>query len=132
MSACYRKHERAKKRAYEQRIREVEHTSFTPLVLSAIGGLAIEAISFYKRLSSLLTLKWDNQYSTMMAWLRCRLTYSLLGSAIQCIRGARSSHGRAIKSPLPPVLVNMESGPLIDHSLSHLLFDIILLLFIYI
>ena len=29
-SACYRKHEREKKWAYEQRIREVEHSSFTP------------------------------------------------------------------------------------------------------
>ena len=110
MSACYRKHERAKKRAYEQRIREVEHASFTPLVLSATGGLAIEATNFYKRLASLLASKWDNQYCTTMAWLRCRLTYSLLRSAIQCIRGARSSHGRVIKSPLPPDLVNMESG----------------------
>ena len=31
-SACYRKHEREKKRAYAQRILEVEHSSFTPLV----------------------------------------------------------------------------------------------------
>ncbi len=29
-----------KKRAYEQRITEVEHASFTPIVLSASGGLA--------------------------------------------------------------------------------------------
>ena len=68
MSACYRKHKRAKKRAYEQRIREVAHASFTPLVLSATGGLAIEAISFYKRLASLLASKWDSQYCTTMAW----------------------------------------------------------------
>ena len=32
LSSCYRKHERIKKNAYEQRIREVEHASFTPLV----------------------------------------------------------------------------------------------------
>ena len=38
ISICYRKHENEKKRAYEQRIREVEHSSFTPLVLSATGG----------------------------------------------------------------------------------------------
>ncbi len=40
-----------KKRAYEQRIREVEHSSFTPLVLSATGGLAREVNTFYKRLA---------------------------------------------------------------------------------
>ena len=32
LSSCYRSHENAKKRAYEQRIREVEHGSFVPLV----------------------------------------------------------------------------------------------------
>ena len=29
-SNCYRKHELEKKRQYEQRVREVEHASFTP------------------------------------------------------------------------------------------------------
>ena len=32
----HRKHERIKKRAYEQRVREIEHASFTPLVLSQL------------------------------------------------------------------------------------------------
>ena len=43
-----------KKRAYEQRVREIEHASFTPLVLSESGGLAKEAKNFYKRLDSKL------------------------------------------------------------------------------
>jgi len=32
--ACYRRHEREKRRAYEHRVLEVEHGTFTPLVLS--------------------------------------------------------------------------------------------------
>ncbi len=32
---CYRKNELEKKRCYEDRIREIEHGSFTPLILSA-------------------------------------------------------------------------------------------------
>ena len=102
LHACYRKQESLKKRAYEQRVREVEHSSFTPLVLSATGGMANEATTFYKRLASCLTMKWDYPYSSTMSWLRCRLTFSLLRSAIQCIWGARSSCGHAIKSP-PPI-----------------------------
>ena len=39
-SNSYRKHELEKKRQYEQCVREVEHASFTPLVLSATGGMA--------------------------------------------------------------------------------------------
>ena len=49
LSACYRKQESLKKRAYVQRVTEVEHSSFTPLVLSATGGMTNEATTFYKR-----------------------------------------------------------------------------------
>ncbi len=38
-----------KKRAYEQRIIEVEHASFTPIVLSASGGLAKGATIFFQK-----------------------------------------------------------------------------------
>ncbi len=40
ITSCYKKHENQKRRAYDQRIREVEHATFTPLVLSATGGLS--------------------------------------------------------------------------------------------
>ena len=99
VATCYRKHEAIKKCSYEQRIREVEHSSFTPLVLSATGGTAVEATTFYKRLAVCLADKWKQPYSSTLAWLRCRLTFSLLRSAIQCIRGARSSRGHASKPP---------------------------------
>ena len=99
LTNCYRKQEAIKKRAYEQRVREVEHSSFTPLVMSATGGMAAEATTFYKRLAACLAEKWDQSYSSTMAWLRCRITFSLLHSAIQCFRGARSSCGHATKSP---------------------------------
>ena len=71
LSACYKKHENSKKRAYGQRIREIEHASFTPVVMSATGGLAHEATCFYKRLVSLLSHKWGDKYSIVMGWLRC-------------------------------------------------------------
>ena len=109
LSTCYRKHERIKKRAYEQRVREVEHASFTPLVLAATGGMANEATHFFKRLASLLAIHRDQPYNSTMAWLRCRLNFSLLRSAIQCIRGSRSSRGFACKTATPLDLVNSES-----------------------
>ena len=37
ISAAYRRHENIKRRAYGQRVREVEHASFTPIVMSARG-----------------------------------------------------------------------------------------------
>ena len=108
-ASVYRKHELEKKRAYQQRIQEVEHSSFTPLVLSATGGMGNEATIFYKRLASLLSQKWDFPYSTTLCWLWCRLCYSLLRSSIQAIRGARSSQGHAVRSPTAIDLVTIES-----------------------
>ena len=101
LTTCCNKHEREKKRSYEQRVREIEHSSFTPLVMSTTGGMGKEATTFFKRLASLLSAKWDTTYSNTtysntLNWLRCRLSFSLLRSSIQAIRGARSSQGRAV------------------------------------
>ena len=108
-SACYGMHEREKKRAYDQRIREVEHSSFSPLVFSATGGMGREATCFYKRLASMLAHKWDQAYSTTLWWLRCCLNFSLIRSAIQALRGARSSQGHTVHFPASVDLVITES-----------------------
>ena len=55
--AIYRRHEKMKKHSYEDRIHEVEHSSFTPLIFSATGVMAHEA---HKRLASLLSERWTN------------------------------------------------------------------------
>ena len=100
--AVYRKHEAEKRRVYEQRILEIEHATFIPLVMSTIGGLANSATIFYKRLASMLSQKWDQPYATTMGWLRCRLSFSLLHSSIRSIRGAQSSSGAPQKFNLLP------------------------------
>jgi len=108
----YRRHENAKKRSYEARIREVEHATFTPLVFSATGGMADEACAFYKRLASLLCDKWCETYASVMGWLRCCLSFSLLRSAIRCVRGSRSSSGSFCRPVLASSveLVKAETG----------------------
>ena len=114
LTACYKKHENIKKRAYGQQIREIEHASFTPVVMSATGGLAHEATDFYKRLASLLSRKWRDEYSVMMGLLRCSLSFSLLRSAIQCVRGAHSSIRHYAVAPPSMDLVMVESNLTLD------------------
>ena len=106
LSSTFKKHENIKRQAYGQRIREVEHASFTPIVMSATRGLAHEATVFYKHLASLLSA---DEYSVVLGWLRCCLGFSLLRLAIQCIRGVRSSIGAYTRAPLPMDLVQVES-----------------------
>ena len=103
------KHELEKKRAYQQWVQDVEQFSFTPLVLSATGGMGAEATTFYKCLAAMLSQKWKTPYSKTLSWLRCRLSYSLIRSAIQAIRGARSSQGHAARSPLSIHLITTEA-----------------------
>ena len=51
----YTSHEMEKKRTYNQRIIEVEHATFTPLVFSTSGGESPECMKFHKRLATLLS-----------------------------------------------------------------------------
>ena len=94
ISTCFKSHDREKCRTYEQRVREVERGSFTPLVFSALGGVSRATELTYKRLSSLLATIKDQHYNTVIALIRCRLSFSLLRSVIMCIRGSRSAAGR--------------------------------------
>uniref|UniRef100_A0A1X7UTK0 Uncharacterized protein n=1 Tax=Amphimedon queenslandica TaxID=400682 RepID=A0A1X7UTK0_AMPQE len=51
LEACYRDNE-LKKGKYELRVKEVEHSSFTPRSYSTLGGCSPFNTSFLKRLSS--------------------------------------------------------------------------------
>ena len=75
---CYRRAELEKRRSYEERIREIEHGSFTPLVFSCSGGMGPLATLVYKRLASLISEKSSQTYSMTLYWLRCKLSFSLL------------------------------------------------------
>ena len=97
LSACFRSHDREKRRMYEQRVREVERGSFTPLVFSALGGMSGPTEITYKRLASLLAIKKDQHYNTVISLIHCRLCFSLLRSAIMCLRGSRSTAGHPQK-----------------------------------
>ena len=80
-AATFRRHEGEKRRAYEERIREVERSSFTPLVFSSSpGGMGKAATVTYRRLASLLSNKWNSSYSVIMGWLEPLFSRLLLAS----------------------------------------------------
>ena len=71
----------------KQRVREVEHATFTLLVMVATGGLANEANNFYKRLASMLADKWDyvliQQHLVLATLPPCLLPPTLLHPGCQ-------------------------------------------------
>ena len=92
ISSTYRRHEHEKCLKYDQRVREVEHTSFLPFVLSCTGGISPSANVFLKRLGALLAEKHNTEYSLVMGLLCCRLNFAFLLAAVMCLRGTRSLH----------------------------------------
>ena len=96
--ANYRRHEKEKRREYKRRIIEVEHGSFTPLVLSTTGGWGPSAQVTFKRLANLISAKYKKSYSQTMSMIRCKVAFSLIDSAVMCLRGARSTFHKPIKS----------------------------------
>jgi hypothetical protein len=59
--------------------------------MSATGGLAPTATTFYKRLASMIAKKQGQPYSIIMKLIRTRLSFSLLRSSILAVRGSRSA-----------------------------------------
>ena len=88
MKAVYQQHEREKRRVYDQRVREVERGTFTPLVLTVTGGMGPSA-SIFQKLAAMIAAKRGHTYRRLITWIRERLTFSLLRSAISAIRATR-------------------------------------------
>jgi len=72
-----------------------------PLLQFCSGGMSASTAVVYKHLAFLLSTKWKTPYPDVIRWLRCRLGFSLLHSAIMCIRGSHSSSGHPSKALVP-------------------------------
>ena len=53
----------------------------------------------YEQIVSMIAQKYDKTYSETLHWIRFELSYSLLHSAIMCLRGASSSIHHPATSP---------------------------------
>ena len=64
-------------------------SDFTPFVVSSDGLLGHEAKSLIKKLSVLLTEKWNKPYSVVCGIIRSRISIAIVRASHQCIRGSR-------------------------------------------
>ena len=67
-----------------------EHGSFTPLVFSINGGMSPECTIYHKFLAEKISQKTEQRYDQVMAWIRCKLSFLIIRSALLCLRGSRS------------------------------------------
>ena len=111
LASVYRRHEQEKKRHYEERLREVELATFTPLVMATAGGMGRATTTFFKRLTSMISEKKNTEYTQTMNWIHCKLTFTLLRASIMSIRGARSSrHHAASEATMGPIDLQLAEG----------------------
>ena len=87
---CLEKHEREKKRHYNNRIMNIEHGTFTPLVFSVTGVMGKECSMFHKHMAEKIASKNEEKYSDVMNVIKCRLSFLILRASLLCIRGSRS------------------------------------------
>ena len=102
----YEQNEEQKKRAYNQRIVQVEKASFTPLVFTTSGGMAPECTKFHKKIAEHISRKTKEDYSHVMSHLRTRLRFTLLRSTLIAIRGERGK-SRNSKGNITDLSFNM-------------------------
>ena len=95
----FRQHETEKKRQYASRVLEVEQSTFTPLVFSTTGGMAVECKRYHSRLAELVAMKKGEKYAITMLWIWEKVSFALLRSALLYLRGSRGST-RRVKSDL--------------------------------
>ena len=84
-------HEDEKKRKYASRIIEVENGTFTPLVFTTTGGMTQECQRYHSRLAELISSKkQETDCATTITWIRTKVSFAILRTALVCLRGTRS------------------------------------------
>lgn len=89
LKPIFEREEKRKYREYKERILQVEHADFTPLVFASTGGMGFQARIVIKRIALLIAEKRNHSFSMVIAWLRCRLSFALLRTSLLCLRGSR-------------------------------------------
>ena len=81
--------EKSKLREYKERIHEVEHADFNPLVFTTVGAMGPQCQIVVKKLAEKLSAKKGLMRSVVTGWLRVRLSFALLRTSLLCVRGTR-------------------------------------------
>ena len=86
--------EQEKKRAYNERILQIDHGTFTPLVFSINGSMGRECQKFYSCVAQMISEKRDLQ-SISSNWIRTKVCFGLLKSSLLCLRALRTVYRKA-------------------------------------
>ena len=87
---------------------ELEQATFTPLDFSTTGGMAGECERYHSRLAELVATKKGKSYATTISWIKARVSFALLRSALLCLRSSRVS--RRVHLVLSDIDLDIKEG----------------------
>ena len=96
LDTVFQQQENRKKKLYNARVIQVEHGSFTPIVLSALGGFGLETSRFMAKVFEKVAEKKDLEMSVVSNYIRTKISFELVRSQVACVRGSRSLKALAI------------------------------------
>ena len=73
LQQCHVMNEHEKKQAYNERILQIEHDTFTTLVFSINGSTGRECQKFYSRLAHMISEKRDLPQSISSNWIQTKV-----------------------------------------------------------
>ena len=89
--------EQEKKQAYNERILQIEHDTFTTLVFSINGSIGRECLKFYSRLAHMISEKRDLPQSISSNWIQTKVCLGLLKPSLLCLRRLRAVCRKTLK-----------------------------------
>jgi hypothetical protein len=110
LRSIYASIEKQKKNQYGERITNIDHGSFTPLVCSTSGGVGEEANRVIKKLATMLAEKHNESYSHIVGHLRASIAFSLCRAANICLRGTRRRRAQPNFTDSPTIYFSDSRG----------------------
>ena len=104
----YIRHEKEKKRMYNDRVLQVEKGSFSPPIFPTTGGMGPESTRYHKKLAEHIAVKRGEEYSHVVSHVRTRIRFALLRSTLIAVRGERGRRRRKeTETPLSEISFNL-------------------------
>ena len=97
LQQCHVMNEHEKKQAYNERILQIEHDTFTTLVFSINGSTGRECQKFYSRLAHMISEKRDLPQSISSNWIQTKVCLGLLKPSLLCLRRLRVVCRKTVK-----------------------------------
>lgn len=70
---------------------DVEHATFTPLVLTTTSGMAKDYSRYHASLAELLATKKREDYATTMSRIKTKVSLAIVSSPLLCLQSSRKA-----------------------------------------